>query len=231
MDAHFHIDLGPFTIDVRLDDSGVHLQRGPHSQTIAWAKISGATVLPVEQVNELREKEREQRALQFLGQDAVRTIEAMSGKVGQIAIAYRDEKNRLQQTEIPAPVTDKAFLGEFQTRLGSRWLGQSANHEQAAERLHTNPGFFKSVFVLAALFAIVAVVAILFLLGFMGPILNIVSIQKMLLDLQDGNYTSFMGRLATYVILFIITYFLHRVIRARLNSMKSAVSSRLGIKP
>jgi hypothetical protein len=218
MSAHFHVDLGPFIIDVQLDDSGVHLQRGPLSQVIAWQQISGATLITSTQFDGLHEKDEEQRAAQYLGQDAFRTIQSLRGKVAQIAIAYRDQKNDLRQTEIPAPLTDQAFLREFQTRLGSRWLGESTNHEHAAKRLHTNPGFFKSIF---ALLAIIALVAIVFLLGFMGPLLSFLSIQKMLVDLQDGNYASFTSRLITYVALFVIAYFIHRVIRVKLDSLKS----------
>jgi hypothetical protein len=222
MGAHFHVDLGPFIIDVQLDDSGVHLQRGPLSQVIAWQQISGATLITSTQFDGLHEKDEEQRAAQYLGQDALKTIQALRGKVAQIAIAYRDQKNHLRQTEIPAPLTDQAFLREFQTRLGSRWLGESTSHEQAAKRLHTSLGFFKTIFVLVALFGILAVVAIVFLLGLMGPLLSFLSIQRMLLDLQDRNYARFTSRLITYVALFVIAYFIHRVIRVKLDSLKSS---------
>ena len=226
MSAHFHVDLGPFIIDVQLDDSGVHLQRGPLSQVIPWQQILGATLITSTQFDGLHEKDEEQRAAQYLGPDALKTIQALRGKVAQIAIAYRDQKNHLRQTEIPAPLTDQAFLREFQTRLGSRWLGECTNHDQAAKRLHTNPGFFKTIFVLLALFAILAVVAIVFLLGFMSPLLSFLSIQRMLLDLQDGNYASFTSRLITYVALFVIAYFIHRVIRVKLDSLKSSRVAR-----
>jgi len=226
MGAQFHVELGPFMIDVQLDDSGVHLQRGPLSQVIAWQRISGATLITSTQFDGLHEKDEEQRAAQYLGQDALKTIEALRGKVAQIAIAYRDQKNHLRQTEIPAPLTDQAFLREFQTRLGSRWLGESTDHEQANKRLHTNPGFFRIIFVLLTLLGILAVVAIVFLLGFMGPVLSFLSIQEMLLDLQDGNYASFTSRLITYVALLVIAYFIHRVIRVKLDSLKSARVAR-----
>ena len=117
-------------------------------------------------------------------------------------------------------------MREFETRLGSRWLGESTDHEQAAKRLHTNPGFFKTIFVLLALLGILAVIASVFLLGFMGPVLNFLSIGKMLLDLQDGNYASFIPRLTTCLALFVIAYFIQRVIRAKLDSLKSARVSR-----
>jgi hypothetical protein len=226
MGAQFHVELGPFMIDVQLDDSGVHLQRGPLSQVIAWQRISGATLITSTQFDGLHEKDEEQRAAQYLGQDALKTIEALRGKVAQIAIAYRDQKNHLRQTEIPAPLTDQAFLREFQTRLGSRWLGESTDHEQANKRLHTNPGFFRIILVLLTLLGILAVVAIVFLLGFMGPVLSFLSIQEMLLDLQDGNYASFTSRLITYVALLVIAYFIHRMIRVKLDSLKSARVAR-----
>jgi hypothetical protein len=48
----------------------------------------------------------------------------------------------------------------------------------------------------------------------------------MLLDLQDGNYASFSSRLITYVALFVIAYLIHRVIRVKLNSLKSSRVAR-----
>jgi hypothetical protein len=56
--------------------------------------------------------------------------------------------------------------------------------------------------------------------------MNFMSIERMLLDLQDGNYTSFAYRLATYVALFVIGYFLHRVIRTRLDAFKGGILYR-----
>jgi hypothetical protein len=123
-------------------------------------------------------------------------------------------------------LADAAYLQEFQTRLGNRWLGETADRQQVAKKLHTNPGFFKTIFVLVALFGIIALVAAIALLGFLGPVLNFLSIQKMLLDLQDGNYTSFADRLASYVALFVIGYFLHRVMRFKLDALKSSRLSR-----
>ena len=216
MGAHFHVELGPFTIDVQIDDSGVRLLRGPLSQTISWQQITGATLITSTQFDGLHEKQEERRAAQYLGPDALKTIQALRGKVAQIAIAYRDDNNHLRQTEIPAPLTDATFIREFQTRLGSRWLGESTNHEQAAKRLHTNTGFFKTIFILFVLLGIVAVVAIVFLFGSLAPILSFLSITRMSLDLQDGNYVSFASRLITYLALFVIAYFIHRVIRVKL---------------
>jgi len=76
------------------------------------------------------------------------------------------------------------------------------------------------------LLGILAFIAAIGLAGFLGPILNFMSIQKMLLDLQDGNYTNLGYRLATYVALFVLGFFLHRVIRARLDAMKRTRSPR-----
>jgi hypothetical protein len=47
----------------------------------------------------------------------------------------------------------------------------------------------------------------------------------MLLDLQDGNLAGFGSRFATYLALFAIGYFLHRVIRSRLDSLKGRVAN------
>ena len=232
MSAHFHIDLGPFTVDVQLDDSAIHSQRGIRTETIPWARISGATLLREPHHDPSQDQQEEQQAAKFFGADAAQTIHSLRGRVGQIAIAYRDDRNHLRETEVPAPLDDPAFLQEFQTRLGPRWLGESADRQQAAKRLHTNPGFFKTIFVLLALFAILAAVAAVALFGLLGPILNFLSIQRMLLDLQDGNLVSFASRLATYLALLVIGFLLHRTLRslwaARRARMVSALQRKSG---
>jgi len=69
---------------------------------------------------------------------------------------------------------------------------------------------------------IVAVLGAVWLFGMVGPALNFLSVQRMLLDLQDGHFISFAYRLASYLALFFIGYFLHRVIRGLLDSEKRA---------
>lgn len=231
MSARFHVDLGPFTVDVQLDDSGVHLSRGPRSETIAWDKISGATLIRSADGDDSEDKRIEQLAAQFLGPEVLQKMESLRNKVGQIVLAYQDENNKKRETEVPAPLSDAAFLQEFKTRLAGRWLGESRDRQQAAKRLHTNPGFFKTLFVLVALIGVLTVVAAVGLLGFLGPVLNFLSIQRMLLDLQDGNYPGFVSRLATYAALFVVGYFLHRVIRSRLDSLKSRPGRRPSLNP
>lgn len=227
MSAHFHVDLGPFTVDVLLDDSGIRMQRGPLAETIPWAQVSGATLLRELHHDESEDQQDEERAAKFLGAAAAQTVHSLRGKVGQIDLAYRDGKNNLQETQVPAPLDDPAFLQEFQTRLGPRWLGESSDRQQAAKRLHTNPGFFKIIFVLVALFGILAVVAAIALFGFLGPVLNFMSIQKMLLDLQDGNLASFAYRLITYIALFVLGYLLHRTIRGLFAARRAKIVSAL----
>lgn len=240
MSPSFHVDVGPFVMDVRLDDSGIHIERGGFGPArftdIPWEKITGATLVPAEPPDRRSERSEEsafsgeskelQRAAQFLGEETAQKLKELQGKVGQIFVAYHDEKNRLQQTEIPAPRTDTAYMQEFQTRLGRRWLGETADRRQVARKLHSNPGFFKTIFILLVLFGIVVAVGVIALLGLLGPIMNFMSIERMLLDLQDGNYTSFASRLATYVALFVVGYFLHRVIRTKLDAFKGGAFAR-----
>jgi hypothetical protein len=227
MSAHFHVDLGPFSVDVQLDGSGIRMQRGPVSEAIPWAKISGATLLRELHHDESEDQQDEERAAKFLGAGAAQTVHSLRGKVGQITLAYRDDKNHLRETQVPAPLDDPSFLQEFQTRLGPRWLGESSDRQQAAKRLHTNPGFFKTIFVLVALFGIIAVIAAVALLGLLGPVLNFLSIEKMLLDLQDSNFASFAYRLVTYFALFILGYLLHRTIRSLLAARRAAILLKL----
>ena len=155
----------------------------------------------------------------------------MKGKVGNIFVAYHDEKNARREAEVPALLTDTAYLKEFQTRLEARWLGETRDRQQVAKRLHTNPGFFKTVFVLMALLGIVAVVGAVLVFGLVGPMLNFMSLQKMALDLQDGNYANFASRLAVYVALFVIGLGLHWVLRSWMDSMKRTRRLRLPGRP
>lgn len=224
MSAHFHVELGPFTIDVQLDDSGIHMQRGPLTQSIPWDKISGAALIRSIADRDDQDKD-ELQAAQFLGAAAAQKVRELRDKVGEISLAYRDDHNCLREIEVPAPLTDSAFLKEFEQRLGPRWLGESKDRQQVAKRLHTNPGFFKTILVLGALFGVVAVIAAILLFASLGPLLNLLSIQKMLLDLQDGNLAGFGSRFATYLALFVIGYFLHRVIRSRLDSLKGRIAN------
>lgn len=223
MNASFHVDAGPFSIHVDLDDVGIHMSRNGlgrvHAESIRWDKISGAILLPPDNADVAR-TQSEGRLGQILGPEAVARFHELQGKVGQIFIAYRDEKNRLQQTEVPAPLTDQAYMQEFQGRLGAKWLGETKDRQQVERKLHTNPGLFKTLFLLLALVGILAVAAAIGIFGFLGPVLNFMSIQKMLLDLQDGNLSGFAYRLACYVALLLLGYFLHRVIRTGLDAIR-----------
>lgn len=234
MSPSFHVEAGPIAIDVQLDDSGIHFQRNTlgrrHTESIPWDKITGATLVRPSQ-EDAADEQKEERMAQFLGPQAVQKIHELRDNVGQIFVAYRDEKNRLQQTEIPALLTDLSYLQEFQTRLGPRWLGETKSRAQVDKKLHTNPGFFKTIFVLVALLGIVAAIAAVGLLGFLGPILNFMSIQKMLLDLQDGNFVSLGYRIASYAAFFFMGYLLHRVIRTKLDAMKRPRPSRPPFQP
>ena len=232
MSSAFHVDAGPITIDVRLDESGIYFQRNTIgrslTESIPWERVTGATLV---RPGKEDADEQEERMAQFLGPQAVQKFHELQGKVGQVFVAYHDEKKRLQQTEIPALLTDSAYLQEFQTRLGPRWLGETKSRDQVGRMLHTNPGFFKTIFVLVALLGIVAAIAAVGLLGFIGPILNFMSIQKILLDIQDGNYVGFSYHIASYVALFFLGYLLHRVVRAKLDAMKRPRRSRPPIQP
>lgn len=234
MSASFHVDAGAFSVHVDLDDSGIHMGRQTLARTqtesIAWDKITGATLVRPTAAD-AADMQKEEQMAQFLGPQAVAKFHELQGKVGQIFVAYHGEKNRVQQTDVPAPLTDAAYLQEFQTRLGARWLGESKDRTEVDKKLHSNPGFFKTVFILVALLGVVAVVAAVGLLGLLGPIFNFMSIQKMLLDLQDGNFVSLSYRLASYVALFILGYLLHRVIRSRLDAMKRPRSPRISLRP
>ena len=221
MSASFHFDAGPFSVTVQLDDGGITFRRktfaGESAETAGWDQVSGATLVRPGQEADDGDNER---IAQLFGAEALAKYRELHGKVGQIFLAYRDGHRRLQQMEIPAPLTDPAFVEEFASRLGSRWLGETRDRQQVEKRLHTNPGVFKSVFLLVALVGVVVAVAGMALLGLLGPILNLLSIQRMLLDLQDGDYANLAYRIGSYAALFLLGYFLQRIVRTRLDARK-----------
>lgn len=223
MSASFHFDAGPFSVAVQLADSGIVMRRKTlgreNTESVAWEKVTGAILVPPDSES-ADDEQKTERMAEFFGPEALAKYRELRGKVGQICVAYRDERNRRQQMEVPAPLTDATYLQEFRARLGNRWLGETTDRRQAEKKLHTTPGFFKTVFVLVALAGVVAVVVAIGLLGFLGPVMNLLSIQKMLLDLQDGNYVSLGYRMASYVALFFLGFLLHRVIRSKLDALR-----------
>src|SRR5215510_10611892 len=119
MGASFHVHAGPFSIRVDLDDSGIRVSRTalgrPQTESIAWDKITGATLVrPV--AMDAAKMEKEEQMAHFLGPEAVARFHELQGAVGQIFVAYHDERDRLQQAEIPAPLADPEYLQAFQTQ-------------------------------------------------------------------------------------------------------------------
>src|SRR5262245_49799156 len=135
MSASFHFDAGPFSVTVRLDDGGITFRQNTlareRTETVRGGQVSRATLVRPEQESE--------RIARLFGAEAVAKYRELHGNVGQIFLSYRDDRSRLRQMEIPAPLADPAFLGEFQSRLGGRWLGETRDRRQAENRLHTNP--------------------------------------------------------------------------------------------
>ena len=232
MSASFHFDAGPFSVTVELDDGGITFRQKTlareRTETLRWDQVSGATLVRPGPESDDGDQENE-RIARLFGAEAVVKYRELHGKVGQIFLACRDERSRLRQMEIPAPLADPAFVGEFESRLGSRWLGETRDRRQVEKRLHTHPGVFKTVFLLVALVGVLAAVAGMALLGFLAPVLNLLSIQRMLLDLQDGDYVSLAYRLASYAVLFVLGYFLARMVRTRLDARKRPRARNWGI--
>ena len=220
MSSHFHVDAGPFAVDLQVDGSGIRFQQGMRNYMIAWENVTGATYVQPDAASEATDARQLEQARQFLGAETLEKLLPLRGRVGRIVVAYRDARNHLEKIVVPAPMDDSSIAREFEQRLGPRWLGESRDEEHAAKRLHTNPGFFKSAFILLALFGVLGMIAVMVLLGLAGPLLNLFSIQKMLLALQDGNYADFAYRLGTYLALLIIGYLLHRVLRSWRDTRK-----------
>src|SRR5262249_22308617 len=151
MSASFHFDAGPFSVTVELDDGGIRFRQKTlareRTEAVRWDQVSRATLVRPGPESDDGDQESE-RIARLFGAEALRKYGELHGKVGQFFLASRDERGRLRQMEIPAPLADPAFVGEFQSRLGSRWLGETRDRQQVESRLHTNPGLLKTVFLL-----------------------------------------------------------------------------------
>ncbi|HUL17181.1 MAG TPA: hypothetical protein VLV88_14380 [Terriglobales bacterium] len=222
MSPEFQQSLGIHSLDVKVDDTGVTMNGGPFQYAVAWDRITGACLMPPKHMGDLEEKQDLERASIFLGgPENIAKLQALEQTMRQVSIAYRDKNNHLRKIEVPIPITDPAFLRELQSRLGKRWLGEAADEHEAEKKLHTAPGIFKTIFIPAVLFGAVAVVLVLALIGMLGPFLNLISIQQMLLDLQDGDYGRLGSRVLLYAVLFVMAFFLRRTWNSRLLAMKA----------
>jgi len=216
MSPKFDLDIGPFSVHVLADEAGVTLGRGTMHREVPWDRITGAVLVREKQQIGDDDREKGEKIAEVLGgPDLLARLKAMEGHMGKIVFAYRDDQDKRRQLEVPVPLDDPAFLSEFQSRLGARWLGEVADQHEAEKAIHTSAGFFKTVFILLVLLGIVAAVLLLGFFSLLGPVLNLLSIQRMLVDLQDGDYAHFATRLMMYLALFVIAYFLRRIWQSR----------------
>jgi hypothetical protein len=224
MSPEFRENLGVFSLEVKIDETGVSMSGGPFQHAVPWDRITGACLLNPKRSDNLQDHNEEElaRVSQFLGgTENVAKLQVLQQRMRQVSIAYHDNNNHLRKIEVPIPMDDPGFLMELQARLGKRWLGAAADEQEAEKKLHTAPGVFKTIFILAVLFGIVAVVLVFFFIGMLGPFLNLMSIEQMLISLQDGDYAGFGSRVLVYVALFIFAFFLRRLWNSRLQAMKA----------
>jgi len=222
MSPEFRQTLGIYTLDVKVDDTGVSMNGGPFQYAVAWDRIAGACLMNPKKIGDIEDKHALQRAsLLFGGPENVAKLLDLEQAMRQVSIAYRDNNNHLRKIEVPIPMDEPGFLQELQSRLGKRWLGEVRDEHEAEKKLHTAPGVFKTIFILAVLFTVVAAVLVLVFIGMLGPFLNLISIEQMLLSLQDGDYAGFGSRVLVYVALFVLALFLRRIWNSRLQAMKA----------
>ena len=211
------MQLGPFTVEANLDDSGILLDRGRFRQEVRWEQVFGAVLLKqTRKHNEPQGDQDDERFAKVLGGgEMLAKMKALEERFETVAFGYRDARGRKKILEFPVPREDPRYLQEISVRLGAHWLGEVVGREQAEKRLGTAPGFFKLALALIVILLLIGAVAAFGLFSLLGPALNFLSIQRMLLDLQDGEYSSFLMRLLTYVALGVLAWFIGRWWRAR----------------
>jgi hypothetical protein len=148
-------------------------------------------------------------------------MQELAASMQTIALGYRDAHGK-HKLEVIFPKEDPSFVQEFQSRLGKRWLGEVVDMQSAEMKLHTAPGIFKTILILVALLGIVALLAGLVFFSMLGPVFNLLSIQRMLQNVQDGDYRELGARLLSWAALFVMAYILRRWWRGRMNMMKAS---------
>lgn len=227
MNLQCKIEIGIFAVEASLDDRGVVLQRGPVRQELRWNQVYGGGLLRNDRKPQQDPQEQEslERAAQlFGGPQGVAKMRALQEHFQGVALAYRDDRGHRKILEFPAPVDDPRFLQEITSRLGPSWHGEFADLREAEKKLGTAPGFLKMAFVLIVILIAIALVAFLGLFSLLGPAFNFLSLQRMLLDLQDGEYASFGMRLLTYVVLFVLAVLIRRWLRDRMAARRARIA-------
>jgi hypothetical protein len=215
MSPQFHIDLGPFSFSLETDSTGISLRRGPVEKTFAWDVITGALLVRPKEGDLREEEEQLAKAERFLGGASIEKLKGLHGAMATIHIGYRDERNRLRHEQIPVPMADDSFLQEFRAHLGKRWLGEAPDQHAAKKRLHTAPGFFKTVFYLFLILGAIVAIAAFGLYSLAAPALNFLSLRQMYFEVESGDYAGFGMHVFLYATLFIFAYMLRRLWRSR----------------
>jgi hypothetical protein len=213
VNLHYKVELGVFTSEASMDDTAIILQSGPVRHELRWEQVYGAALVrQAKQPHEVPpgKKPDERAARLFDDPELVAKMHALKDKFQMVAFAYRDPRGHKKILEFPIPLDDSRYLQEIVARVGPRWLGEVSDHQQAEKKLGTAPGFFKLAFVLVAVLVGIALVAAFGFFAVLGPAFNFLSLQRMLLDLQDGEYASFGVRLLTYVALFVLAALIRR---------------------
>jgi hypothetical protein len=231
MSPHVQFEFGILKFDVTVDAQGITLLRGPMRISVRWEQVTGAALvreLP-EPEDEPEQAERSARAAAFAGgAEALARMKELRHTMRRVSVAYLDELGKRQKLDVPVPAADPSFLQEFQVRLGQRWLGEVADQRAAEKKLRTGPSFFKKIFVLAALLVIVGLLALFGLFSVLGPVFQLLSIQGMLQDFQDGEYAAFAAHVSAYALTFAMGYLLHLWWRGRLSAISAAFRARRG---
>jgi len=133
VNLQYKIDLGIFSIEARLDDSGVFLQRGSRVQQVRWDQVYGAALLgSVPDSRQDAHSGKNERVITALGgPEALAKIKALQDKFRTIVFGYRDQRGRRQFLEFYFPADDSRYLQEIAARVGSGWLGELQDRHQA----------------------------------------------------------------------------------------------------
>jgi hypothetical protein len=227
MTPQIQLDFAGIHLQLTVDERGIDWQSGPRHQFVEWKQITGAVLLKEDRERDLSAAEIPEVLVQrFGGAEGLAKILELQTRYGQIRLAYRDRRNAREALDIPYDKEDSQVLNEVKNRLGSRWLGEVPNSKIASEKLKLNPGFFKTSLFLIVFLSVIILAAGFLLNAFLAPVFNLLSVQRMLLNLQDGEYGAFASSFSIYACLFVLAYVARRAWRVRATARQTRSLTR-----
>jgi len=235
MAPQLQIEFAGMCFELTLDQNGIDWKGLPRNQFVAWNQVTGALRLKEDPLHGLSPTDIPAPFLQRIGgSEGVAKLMELRDRYGLIRIAYRESHGSKETIDVPYDKSNPVVMSELQSYLGDRWLGEAADNQVASKKLRLDPGFLKVSFFFIVFLLLLAVAAVLAFGMLLGPAFNLLSIQRMLLNLQDGDYRAFGTSFSVYAALFLLAYLARRAWKTRWSARQvrsSAMHTRFPFHP